>query len=89
MNAVFTKKGVGEVQMHYGDHVFLCTKTHGQVFLVEKGKIGGQIIGMDARMVMIETYGETPFVGHCLFTYQTSCLPWLVGLMYGKNKTLL
>jgi len=89
MNAVFTKKTDEEVQMHYGDHVFLCIKTNGQVFLVEKGKIGGQIIGMDARMVMIETYGETPFVGHCLFTYQTSCLPWLVGLMYGKNKTLL
>jgi hypothetical protein len=99
MNCVFTKRDGEEVLFTYENLKFFCEKNVNGVFLkpadeysatqldCEPGVIRGSISSIGLKTMQFEFCdNSTGYEAECLYTYQTSCMPWLVGMLYpGKS----
>ena len=95
MNAVFTKRDHEEVQLHYENLIFFCRKLDTGIYLYpadhytgtaldcEPGIVRGKITEMSAKSIKFDFCDDgTSYGAACLFTYQTSCMPWLADILY-------
>ena len=96
MNAVLTRRDGEEPKMTHGNYIYYCVKwKDGGVYLfaadeyTAKGfqcsvhQMCGRITAMSDRMIEFEVYEtEGKRVWECLYTYQTSCMPWIAAILY-------
>lgn len=94
-NGVFTKRDNEEVVLHYENLAFFCRKIGTNVYLIpadhysgtlldcEPGVIRGWIRSLGAKNIEFEFRDDsTGYEAVCTYTYQTSCMPWLTGVLY-------
>ena len=99
-NVVFTKRHGEDHKMHYDGCIYNCVKcTDGGIYLFAADEytakslkcsvhqLCGRITAMSSKKVAFEIYDqEGAHTDQCLYTYQTSCMPWLAAILYpGKN----
>jgi len=99
MNIVFTKRDGQPVLLHYENLQFFCEKERATVSLKIADHYTGSELGFEpgtvcgyVRMISSEKIqlqfrdSEKIYEASGLFTYQTSCLPWLMALIHpGKS----
>lgn len=99
MNAVFTKRDNEDVQLHYENLIFFCRKINRSIYLIpadhytgtmldcEPGTVRGMISEFGVKKIRFEFRDDDGgYEAECLFTYQTSCMPWLADILYpGKS----
>jgi len=101
MNIVLTKRDDEEVKLHYGNHSFFCQKAGKHIYLkaadqntaiqldCEVGNYTGCIREVGVKTIKIEFRDKsTVYAATCIFTYQTSCMPWIAAILY-PNKNML
>jgi len=98
-NVVFTKRHGEDHKMHYDGCIYNCVKcTDGGIYLFAADEytarslscsvdqVCGRISAFGRTKVGFEIYGESLRVGEGLYSYQTSCMPWIAAILYpGKN----
>lgn len=95
MNVVFTKRDGEPVVLHYENLQFFCEKIGTSVYLkpadhysgmeldCEPGVIRGCIRALSVKNIELEFRDDsTGYEAVCLYTYQTSCMPWLAAILY-------
>lgn len=95
MNAVFTKRDGELMVLHYENLQFFCEKIGTNVYLkpadhytgthldCEPGVIRGCIRSIGVKKIELQFCDDsTGYEAVCLYTYQTSCMPWLVAILY-------
>ncbi len=100
MNALFAKREGEDHRMIFGNHIYNCVKWEdGGVYLFAADEytagclkcsvhqLCGRISAMSSKRLCFEIYdSEGTHPGECLYTYQTSCMPWIAAILYpGKN----
>lgn len=86
--------------MMFGSHIYNCIKWEdGGIYLFAADEytaksmqcsvhqLCGRITAMSSKKIAFEIYDqEGVHTDQCLYTYQTSCMPWLAAILYpGKN----
>jgi len=101
MNAVFTKRENQQVLLHYENLQFFCEKNGTAVYLkpadhytglqldCEPGSVCGWIRWIGEKKIVFEFRDEAMgYEAACLYTYQTSCLPWLMDMLFPKKALI-
>ena len=97
MNAIFTKRDGEHVCLHFGNERFWVLKwKDGGTYLYVgdhytaksfsccENMVCGRLVAISEKMVEIELTGKRR--AKVLYSYQTSCLPWLASILFpGKN----
>lgn len=102
-NAVFTKRGVKPVCMHFDDKIFECRKEKGAILLYVADEETALLLGCKVGDLRgcIEKFSDQPklvyfsfrdadtgYAGQCLFTFQTSSMPFIAAALYPHKNML-